>query len=311
MGLSSRTFGYLRDGITDLAAAREIEGQLSGLGSQNWFVDSGGGSDTGSFDGKTWQQPFSTLDFAIGQATPDNGDVIYVMPGHAETVSAAAGIDFDVAGLEVIGVGRGTARPTITMSAVASTVHFDAANTHIKNFLFLTEADNTIVIDIDKADCTVEGCEFRARIAATAREWVTCIDIDGGTANACDRTRILGNLFTSPTAGADNCIGLDEVQANVEIAYNQMWGDFADAPIHNPSGSVLTNLWIHHNVLENTQTGDHSLELVSASTGVISHNLYKNDMTQATGVDPGACWNFENYHSDAVDVSGIISPVIT
>lgn len=277
-----------------------------------WFVDSGHADAADSVGvGQNPDKPFATLDFAIGQCTANNGDVIYVMPGHAETVSAAAGIDFDVAGITVIGLGKGSDRPTITMSAVASTVHLDAANTSIENLLFDVQHDCTIVLDVDAADCTIKACEFRARTAATAREWVTCIDVNGGLANACDRTRILGCTFRSPTAGAANCIGLDEVAANVEIAGCEFWGDFADAAIHNVIGKVLTQLYVHDCVIENTQIGDHSIELVSACTGILARNLYKNNMIQATGVDPGGCFSFENYHCDVVDVSGIIAPVIT
>jgi hypothetical protein len=237
--------------------------------------------------------------------------VIVVASGHAETVSAAAGIDFDVAGVTVVGLGRGAARPTITMSAVASTVHLDAANCHVENLLFNVQHDCTIVVDVDKSDCTIKDCEFRSRTAATAREWVTCIDVNGGAGNACDRTKIIGCIFTSQTAGADNCIGLDEVAANVEIGHCQFWGDFADAPIHNPTGKVLTQLYIHDCVIENTQTGDHSIELVSACTGVLANNSYKNNMTQATGVDPGSCFSFQCFHCDVVDTSGILCPIAT
>lgn len=275
-----------------------------------FYVHSGTGTDT-TGHGITPDAPFATIDYAIGQCTANNDDIIYAMPGHAETVSGAAGIDFDVAGVKVIGIGSGADRPTITMSAAASTIHMDAAGSWLENVLIDVQHDCTIVIDIDKADCVVKDCEFRARTAATAREWVTCIDVNGGTANACDRTRIDGCVFRSPTAGADNCIGLDEVAANVQIVGCQFWGDFADAPIHNPTGKVLTQLLIADCIIENTQTGDHSIELVSACTGVLARNLYKNDMTQATGVDPGACFSFECYHCDAVDVSGILCPVAT
>mgnify|MGYP006139353905 CR=1 FL=1 len=50
----------------------------------------------------------------------NKGDVIVVMPGHAETVSGAAGINCDVAGVSIVGLGRGAARPTITMSAATT-----------------------------------------------------------------------------------------------------------------------------------------------------------------------------------------------
>lgn len=275
-----------------------------------FFVSSVTGTDGANY-GADPDAPFATIDYAIGQCTANNGDVIYVLPGHAETVSGAAGIDFDVAGVKVIGLGWGPDRPTITMSAVASYIHFDAAGSWLENMLVKVEHDCTIVINVDKTDCVVKRCEFRARTAATAREWVDCIEAVGAAANACDRLKVLDCVFRSPTAGADTCIELGEIAANVEIAGCEFWGDFADAAIHNPTGYILTQLFIHDNVIENTQTGDHSIELVSACTGILARNFYKNDMTQATGSDPGSCWNFENYHSDAVDLSGVPSPVIT
>ena len=67
MSLSSKTFAYLRDGIGNLIAAREIEGKLAGFGNKDFFVSSVNGSDTGSFDGRSWQQPFATIDFAVAQ----------------------------------------------------------------------------------------------------------------------------------------------------------------------------------------------------------------------------------------------------
>lgn len=277
-----------------------------------WFVDSGHAQASDSVGaGRNPDRPFATIDYAIGQCTADNGDVIYVMPGHAETVSAAAGIDFDVAGVKVIGLGSGAARPTVTMSAVASTIHFDAIGSWLENVLVKVEHDCTIVVDVDKADCVVKDVEFRARTAATAREWVTCIDVAGAAANACDRLKVIGCFFNCPTAGADNCIGLDEVADSVVIEGCRFWADCADAPIHNPTGKVLTNLRIADCELANLQTGDHSIELVSACTGWLIRNLYRNDMTQATGVDPGSCFSFECYHADVVDTNGILAPVAT
>lgn len=277
-----------------------------------YFVRStapGAGDTTGH--GRSPDAPFATIDYAIGQCTANNGDVIYVLPGHAETVSAAAGIDFDVAGVKVVGLGAGAARPTITMSAVASTIHFDAIGSHLENVLVKVEHDCTIVIDVDKADCVIKAVEFRARTAATAREWVTCIDVAGAGANACDRLQVLDCIFTTPTAGADNCIGLDEVADGVVISGCHFWADCNDAPIHNPTGKVLTNLKIQRCFIANLQTGDHSIELVSACTGALIENYYHNNMTQQTGVDPGSCFSFECYQDDVIDTSAILTPAIT
>jgi hypothetical protein len=255
--------------------------------------------------------PLATIDYAIGLCTANKGDIIYVMPGHAETVAGAAGINCDVAGVTIIGIGKGAYRPTITMSAVASTIAIAAASVHLKNFLIKVEHDCTVVVDVNAADCTLEELEIRSRVAATAREFVTAIDINGGGANACDRTVIRKCLITSPAAGANNAIELGEVADGVVIEDCVIIGDFGDAAIHNPTGKILTHLRVQRCTLRNLQTGDHALELVSACTGILQDNRYYTDLTQQTGVDPGSCFSTECYQADAIDTSGIITPILT
>src|SRR5690349_3795433 len=75
-----------------------------------YFVGSGvtGATDAAGY-GKTPDAPFATLDYAIGQCTASQGDVIYLLPGHTETTTAIA---LDVAGVRIIGLGWGRIRPT-------------------------------------------------------------------------------------------------------------------------------------------------------------------------------------------------------
>lgn len=81
-----------------------------------WFVDSGSatGADTVGH-GQNPDSPFVTIDYAIGQCTASQGDIIYVMPGHAETLSAAAAITCDVIGIKIIGLGWGSNMPTLSI----------------------------------------------------------------------------------------------------------------------------------------------------------------------------------------------------
>jgi len=259
----------------------------------------------------TYRKPFSTIDYAINRCTASRGDIIMVMPGHAETIADATSLVPDVAGVAIIGLGTGTLRPTITMSAVASSIIVSGANTVIQNLLFKTEHDNTIVIEVTGSDSQIVDCEFRARIAATAREWVDCIDIGGAAANACDRTVVSGCKFTSPTAGATAAIKLSEISEGTIIEKCHVFGDFSVAPIHNPAGFVCTNLTVRDCTLKNTQTGDLALELVSASTGALIRNYYATDVAGIGGVDPGSANSFECFACDAVDVSGALAPTIT
>lgn len=302
MGLTNFPNGLASFGVPVLPSQASTTGAV-------FFVDSATGSNGNSGSDPT--KAFATIDYAIERCTANKGDTIYVMPGHAETISAAAGINVDVAGVRIIGLGWGASRPTITMSAVASTFVLGAASCWIKNLLFDVQHDTTIVIDVNAADCVIEECEIKSRTAATAREFVTAIDINGGSANACDRTAIVNCFIASPTAGSTNAIELGEVADRVVIAGCRIIGDFGDAPIHNPTGKVLTKLTIANCWLENTQTGDHALELVSACTGWLIENYYKTDLTQATGSDPGSCFSFQCFHDDVIDTSAIVSPAVT
>lgn len=277
-----------------------------------FFVDSGHSNrqDSLGSHGRSVDQPFATIDFAIGACTANNGDVIIVAPGHTETVAGAAGINCDVAGVTIIGCGPGASRPTITLSAVASTVAVGAANVSLHNLLFLVSEDATIVVDVNAADCTIADCEFRN---SASKEFVTGIDINGGAANACDRAIIRRCRFRCPAVGTTRAIELGEVADSVVIEDCDIYGDFGDACIHNPTGKVLTLLRISRCTLTNTQSGDHAIELVSACTGVIERCTVNSTLAAiatGTAIDPGACFCVENYGSDGVgDVSGVINPV--
>ena len=273
----------------------------------------GAGQKVGGSDGNagTVAAPFATIDKGINSCTASRGDVILVMPGHTETVADATSLVPDVAGVAIIGLGAGALRPTISLSTAASSVIMSAASSAIKNILFLAEHDNTIMVEVTGADSAIEDCEFRSRIASTAREFVTAIDIGGASANDCDRTVVSGCTFTSPAAGSTDAIKLSEVCEGVVIKGCQVFGDFSVAPIHNPTGKVCTNLTVSDCVLKNTQTGDLALELVSACTGALIRNYYATDISGAVGsVDPGSANSFECFATDAIDVSGLLSPVV-
>src|SRR3990167_6673223 len=103
------------------------------------------GANVAGAHGDSPKRPFSTIDYAIGQCTASRGDVIYVLPGHSETITAAAGIDVDVAGVSIVGLGAGRNRPEVIVdatSAVGVDIDIDAANCTIENIYFdLTPTD--------------------------------------------------------------------------------------------------------------------------------------------------------------------------
>jgi len=127
-----------------------------------FFVSSVNGDDGRA--GRTVESSVATLDFALSLTTADNDDVIYLLPGHAETVSAAAGLVIDVAGITIVGVGNGSLQPTITLDTIISAdIDIDAANVVIENVNFVANfADITAAIDVNADDFTLRGCRFTA-----------------------------------------------------------------------------------------------------------------------------------------------------
>jgi len=119
-------------------------------------------SDTNS--GLTPLDPLSTIDYAIGLCTAGRGDNIICLPGHTEDITTAAAIVFDVADVTLLGLGTGSARPTITCSGTTDTtdINITAANVTIDNVYFDMTGNDSVAafIDVDAADCTFRNCYF-------------------------------------------------------------------------------------------------------------------------------------------------------
>src|SRR5688572_16854085 len=77
---------------------------------------------------------FTSVNAALGACVSGRGDVIYVLPGYTESIGAAdAWAGLTATDVTVIGMGRGTNRPTFTWTVTASTVLFDVANFRLMN----------------------------------------------------------------------------------------------------------------------------------------------------------------------------------
>ena len=127
-----------------------------------FFVDSGAGTDATGY-GKDPDSPVATLDYAIALCTANQGDVIYIMPGHAETIATATPCTVDVAGISIIGLGKGADRPTFTIATnVAATITVSAASVHLENVIVSNTIDNcTSVMTISGADFSAKNIEIR------------------------------------------------------------------------------------------------------------------------------------------------------
>lgn len=126
------------------------------------YVDSGATATSDSNSGlDPIKSPMATIDGAFGKVTANNGDVIVVLPGHSETVTSTS-LNIDVAGVKVIGLGTGAAKPTLNFTATSSRINVTAADCVLQNFrlvagigdvvtavLHATAAQNTQYLDME------------------------------------------------------------------------------------------------------------------------------------------------------------------
>ena len=169
MSLTTGTKRWLVDGLGSQAAADEIDAALV-YGGTVYYVSSVTGSDQAN--GTSWQTPFATFAYALTQVTASQGDIIVLMPGHAETTTAVA---WNVAGIRVVGVGFGRNRPTITATTAASDlIDVTAANGQLWNVRLVGAASGvTALLDGSSAatDFELHDCELVS--AATPANLIT------------------------------------------------------------------------------------------------------------------------------------------
>jgi hypothetical protein len=229
-----------------------------------WYVDSRNGS--AGNDGASWDHALATLDAAVGKCSA-YGDVIFVLPGHAETIVADSGVDIDVAGVKVIGLGSGSVRPTFTFTtAVTADFKLAAAGVYIENLLFLGGIDATTgVIEVSAADCSIVNCEYRD-VTGQATDVITT------TADA-DRLRIKGlRFFGAAAAGANSAIALVGMD-DPEISDCYIYGNFAVGAIDCRTTAVV-RLNIHDCKIWTANAADIGIvDTVTGSTGWIGPNL--------------------------------------
>lgn len=126
-----------------------------------FYVHSGTGS--ASSNGRQARNPINSIDTAVGLCTAAKGDTICVMPGHVETVAAANGLDFDVAGIRVVFLGEGANRASVNLTATTSTIRVNANNVTIVGMLVTGGIDAVAkCIDVNgKTDVTFVDLRYR------------------------------------------------------------------------------------------------------------------------------------------------------
>jgi len=265
----------------------------------------------------TYQQPFATIDYAIGRCTASRGDTIMVMPGHTETISAAGGIACDVAGVAIIGLGSGTLRPTITLDTLTtSSVTVSGANVSMKNLIFTANfADVATLFSPTATNFHCEDCKFTDTAAGMnfvdiATTSAVDNEADGLSFLRCEWIAIDG--ATASLVNVDATLDrLSVVDCYLDLAVNGVLSAIAEVA----TTKDLTNLTVTGNYVSRLVTASAVqlftfVDTTTTNTGLCKDNLCRSLdlagellMTAGTNIS-----QYDNKSTSVIDKSGYLLP---
>ncbi len=281
---------------------------------------------TGGANGNpgTFNQPLSTIQRGVDLCTANAGDMVFVKPGHTESIADAATLILNKAGVAIVGLGSGANRPKLTFTtATTANIPVTAANVSIQNFLFVANFLDiasvfTATSTNTPTDFAVENCEFRD--TSSVLNFVALIT-GNATANSMDGLRFVGNRVSSlGTTANTTAIKILEAANRVQIKNN-----FGVSAVLNDTAAILAastfqllSFDFGGNVWERPNTSSTGGSFISGSGNAWTGHCYDNYLYQvdnsagiwiATG--PGTALGFSNNFSPitgAADKSGLINP---
>ena len=271
-----------------------------------YFVNSVRGSNNN--DGRDVVRPMAGWQQAYDKCRANRGDMVILLPGHAQTLIAAAGILLGTAGVTTLALGQGANRPTITLStAVEASIDVTGLNNIVAG---VGGPDSGLIlsavgVDAITAALNVQAASFqflnnRLILADATNQAVLGIL----TTSAADRMRIEGCRFEGTVdAGcttAMRIVGGDQII----LRDNYINGAFTTTIgcIENITTDT-TDILIDGNVLKNrTALSTKVFVLTATSTGHFTRNRMSilngtAPITAAAGTSGG-----DNSYSNAVGV---------
>ncbi|MFA6244576.1 MAG: hypothetical protein WC655_26775 [Candidatus Hydrogenedentales bacterium] len=279
-----------------------------------FWVNSANGSNGNK---GTRERPFTTLDYAIGRCTANNGDLILVAPNHAETITGAGGIAHDVAGVSVIGMGVGNQRPRFLMDAGTTVTYaISAADAYVGNIVFASgHADVVTCFDVTGVYAHIDGCMFVDNVAN--ENFLSAISATGA-ANTADGLKVTNNRFMSADAATLGFImttdDVEFLEATDNVVVSEGTGLATLMTV--ATGKDVRGIRVLRNYLSSKATAGNlawSNDTASPNnSGIIAHNRCRHaDVTAGHTMGAvGGCGFFDNLSASTDAVSGFVLPAI-
>lgn len=294
-----------------------------GTGGKVFWVGNRSGLPVGN--GSKPEYPLSTINAALGKCASGRGDIVYILPGHAETI----GNDGDawsniVASTKIIGLGTGTDRPAFTFNHANAQLDIDVANVRIQNCQFFAAGalgSTTALTVANPFNVTAAGFQFIANEANVGVDSdQLCTDFIKLSAAADDCT-IQGNVIVGQTGAAiTTVVKTTGAVDRLRIMDNYITADVATAAtgvlFDLSNAAIIDNLIINNVLANNTASAKYVIKPHANSTGFVNWNTYyTGDGATAPASSAWSTYttNYKfgiNYCVTAVSASAIISPAV-
>lgn len=227
----------------------------------------------------------STLAAAIAESSASSGasrgDVVYALPGHAETFTTALALS--VAGISVLGLGNGNLRPVLTGNGAIDAVNITAANVLFENFLFAAPETDNQTADINVAAAGVTIRNIRIIGSQTSKNVVDCITIASG---ANDLTIENVRMYNSVVA-VNSFISIEAAVARLEMRDIMCFGDVVAGGLID--AAAATQIFMENVRIAVVGTTKPAATLDSNPTGMARNCFFSG--TSTTLADNGALGN--------------------
>lgn len=255
-------------------------------------------------DGLSATSPKATIVGAQSQANASKGDVVVCLPGHAETLTAAAAITISKAGLYIVGLGTGLLRPTFTWStSTAAQMIVSGAQVTFDNCVFDFTGISAVVaaISVTGADVAFINSDF---VLSTGTNAPVLGILTAATAS---RLRIENNRFYGPATSTDTVTAAikHEVGADYVIRSNYFTGKMTQAILNATTllrGLIDSNRFV-------IATGTVAITMAAASTPFITNNRINVPSGTAPIVAAAGFVSGNNYSAAAGVTAGTASTI--
>jgi hypothetical protein len=282
-----------------------------------YFVNATTGTNASGY-GLNPDAPFASVAYALTQVTANQGDRVYVMPGHTEAIADATSFAAATAGVQVIGLGAGSARPTITIgTANTATVAVSADNVSFENMIFTANfLSIAAAFTLSTAkNFALRNCKFTEtsnvlNFLNIVKSTGAANTVDGLTVTDCNWNGLGTTSVNALILSANDVDSLTVLRNVVKLART------ADSAMIVITAGVLTNLDCGENKLYTAQTATSNGSLINVggttSTGFVYSNRVQTLTTSAdklftTTVGLAA---FENRVTGVVGATGFVIPAV-